>query len=260
MGAFLDHLGRFPVHSGRIQRNNFISLAFLVGWVRESWAQTAEHTGIFRHLKCFYDTRTLWNRKHFFTVKPTLPCPANNLPADWGFCGFLSPQHEFKSCALLPYFHYPLHKWSSCIKSDLGWVHNTGHLHSSTPFRKPAGFFMLQNHLWTSRAESSSSSTSSCNRCVLSTWNYAAEPISPWPLQSAPAQGLTEMINQPPPSSNLRKCLSKSQREVHSQWMGLFACSSTCWSAFLNGKAKGSPSVTLEIHQVSRLLCEPDKL
>lgn len=29
--AFLEHLGVFPVHFGRIQRNSFISLPLLVG-------------------------------------------------------------------------------------------------------------------------------------------------------------------------------------------------------------------------------------
>lgn len=137
MGAFLDHLGAFPVHSGRIQRNSFISLAFLVEWVRESWAQTAEHTGIFRHLKC------LWH-KSIMKYETFLYCQTNialscQQPARWlRFLQIFNPQREFKSCALLPYFNYPLHKRSSCIKSDLGRVHNTGYLHNSTPFSKPA--------------------------------------------------------------------------------------------------------------------------
>lgn len=69
---------------------------------------------------------------------------------------------------------------------------------------------MLQNYLWTSRTDSSSSSTSSCNRCVLSTGNYAAEPIFPLTITICSCTEGTQMINQPTPSSNLRKCLTRS--------------------------------------------------
>lgn len=85
----------------------------------------------------------LWH-KNIMKYKTFLYCQTNialscQQPACWlGFLCIFFPHHEFKSCALLPYFNYPLYKWSSCTKSDLGWVYNTGHLHSSTPFSKPA--------------------------------------------------------------------------------------------------------------------------
>lgn len=84
----------------------------------------------------------LWH-KNIMKYKTFLYCQTNiasscQQPACWlGFLWIFFPS-AFKSCALLPYFNYPLHKWSSCIKSDLGWVHNTGHLHNSISFSKPA--------------------------------------------------------------------------------------------------------------------------
>lgn len=128
----------------------------------------------------------LWH-KNIMKYKTVLYCQTNIVlscqqpaPLIGVSLDFFFPQHEFKSCALLPYFNYSLHKWSSCIKSDLGWVQGICTTAFPSANQLPlAALFMLQNYPWTSRTESFFSSTSSCNRCVLSTWNYAAEPISP---------------------------------------------------------------------------------
>lgn len=82
----------------------------------------------------------------------------------------------------------------------------------------------------------------------------------PWPLQSAPAQKLTEMINQPSPSSNLRKCLSwsltkpKGSAQPLSGTIHLLKHVLERFPEWRLREAKGSlASVTLEIHQVSWL-------
>lgn len=141
----------------------------------------------------------LWH-KNIMKYKTFLYCQTNialscQQPARWlRFLQIFNPQREFKSCALLPYFNYPLHKWSSCIKSDLGRVHNTGYLHNSTPFSKPA----------------SSGSIFHASKLPVNPQNWVPLPapppatgvcfprgimqhnlFPPWPLHPAPAQKLT---------------------------------------------------------------------
>lgn len=79
-------------------------------------------------------TRAFWNTNCLCSLKATLLCPGNTLPIDRVFLWIFLPQHECKSCALLPYFRYPLHKRTSCSTSDLVRVHSTARLHYSTFF------------------------------------------------------------------------------------------------------------------------------
>lgn len=93
-------------------------------------------------------TRAFWNINCLCSLKATLLCPGNTVPIDRVFLWIFLPQQECKSCALLPYFSYPVHKRTAV---RLIWLEFTVQCVcttalSSAHFPLPI-FFVIQNHL-----------------------------------------------------------------------------------------------------------------